>query len=103
GRRRGVRFAQMIHRVGRGERGVLVEVNEGPGALARGIGKPGETFLDQFARGGASSLEVGRQSGEGRVSRHDRRSLSLLFAVCHLLFGAGKMSTSSNAQRNRLR
>ena len=60
----------MIHRIRRGDRGVLVDVNEGSRALAGGIGDPCETFLDQFARGGTSGVEIGGQAGECRMVRH---------------------------------
>ena len=72
-RRRGVGFAQMIHRVGRGERRVLVDVNEGARALAGGIGNSGEAFLDQFARGGAPRIEIGGKAGKRRMVRHGFR------------------------------
>ena len=41
-----------------------------PRALAGGIGNPRETFLDQFARGGAPGIEVGGQAGECRMVWH---------------------------------
>ena len=43
---------------------------EGPRALTCRIGNPRETILDQLARGGASSIEVGGQAGECRMVRH---------------------------------
>ena len=60
----------MIHRIRRGDRRRLVDVNKGPHALAGGIGNPCETFIDQFARGGASSVEIGGEAGECRMVRH---------------------------------
>ena len=69
GRRRGACLAQMIHRICRGERRII-DMNESPCAFAGGIGNPCEAFLDQFARGGAPGVEVGRQAGECRMVRH---------------------------------
>ena len=83
GRRRGVGFTQMIHRIGRGNRRIPVDVNEGPCALACRIGNPRETILDQLARGGASSIEVGGQAGECRMVRH-----GFLITSCAIYRGA---------------
>jgi hypothetical protein len=71
----------MIHRIGRRDRRGLVDVDKGPHPLAGGIGNPCETFIDQLPRSGASGGEIGGEAGECRVSRHDCRSLSLLFAI----------------------
>ena len=65
-----LRLAQLIHRVGGVDRGLLVDMNEGPRALAGGIGNSGETFLDQFARGGAASGEIGGERWQVSVVRH---------------------------------
>ena len=82
GRRRRVGLAQMIHRIRRCDRGVLVDVNKGSHALAGGIGDPCETFLDQFARGGASGVEVGGEAGECRMVRHGFL-VRFLCVACH--------------------
>src|SRR6185369_14801574 len=93
-----MRFPQMIHRLGGGKRACLVDVNEGPHALARGIGNPGEAFLDQPARGGASGIEIGSEAGKCRVRGHDRRRSLCYLPSCYLPSGAGTMSRSSSAE-----
>src|SRR5207237_9631089 len=64
------RLTQMIHRVGRCNGRILVDMNKGSCALACRIGNSCETILNQFARGGAPRVEVGGQAGECRMVRH---------------------------------
>jgi hypothetical protein len=69
-RRRRLGLAQLIHCVRGSDRGVLVDVNEGPRTLARGIGNPGKTFLHQLTRGGTPGIEIGGKCGKCRMFRH---------------------------------
>jgi hypothetical protein len=58
-----MRFPQAVHRVGRLQRGILVDMDEGTLALACGIGDPSDTFLDQLAGGGAACIEIVGERG----------------------------------------
>jgi hypothetical protein len=58
----------MVHRIRGGYRGSLVDMNKGARALAGGIGNPCQAFLDQFARRGASGIEVSGECGKCRMS-----------------------------------
>ena len=47
-------------------------MNEGPRALARFIGDPGEASIDNLARGGAAIAQIIGQSGKRRNVQHLR-------------------------------
>ena len=64
-----MRLAQAVHRIGRFERGLLVDMDKGALPFAGGIGDPGDAFLDEFARRGAACLEIVGERGKGRI-RH---------------------------------
>ena len=53
-RRGGMGLAQRVHRVGSGERGILVDMDIDPLPLAVRVCDFGETVLDQLAGGGAA-------------------------------------------------
>ena len=57
-RGRRLHLAQAVHRLRSGERGVLVDMDEGALALTGGIGDPGDARLDQFSGCGAAAFEV---------------------------------------------
>src|SRR6202000_3441325 len=93
-RRRGVRLAQMIHRVGRRERGVPIDMDEDTLSLSGGIGDPGDAFLDQLPGGRAPLLEIVGKRGESRV-RH-------AIWPCYSLSGGSSISRSSSAELSDL-
>ena len=70
GRRRGLGLAQPVHRFGGLDRGFLIDMDEGADALARGIGDPGQAFIDQLAGAGAAVGEIVGQSGQCRGMFH---------------------------------
>ena len=61
------RLAQRVAGIGRGERLLLVDLDEGPRAFARGILDAAERLFGELARGGAAGREVGRKLLDGRV------------------------------------
>ena len=71
GRRRGIGFAQRVHRLGRGDRAFGIDLNERARALAAGIVDPGQTLIDQLTGTGAAGFQIRGERGEGRMLRHD--------------------------------
>ncbi len=69
GRGRGARPAQGILPVGGGQRLLGRHMDEGPRALAGGIGDARQARLHQRARGGAPGRQIGGEAGEGGGGR----------------------------------
>ena len=97
-RRRRLDRAQPVHRFRRLDRGLDIDMNEGPRTLACFVGDPGKALIDKLSGAGAAMFEIVGQCGKCRGVRHG----SVASSIGYLLSGTASISRSSNAELSDL-